>query len=148
MLSRGSGGIRMLAWNGRHTICENQSIQLRQVIIDRQRVEMPLTQNNPLHSFRVILGTHKYQNHPSCVLHTGNEYSNNILLSLVCYTLGINILIIFSVTWNVSTGSVLVEFMGIYKFTAEEMARLFLSRSTPASHIKFGPIRAPWYSTW
>ena len=72
--------------------------------------------------------------------------ANIILLSLVCYTLGINILIIFSVTWNVSTGSVLVEFMGIYKFTA--VARLFLSRSTPASHIKFGPIRAPWYSTW
>ena len=109
---------------------------------------MPLTQNNSLNSFHVILGTHKYQKHGSCVLHTGNEYSNNILLSLVCYTLGINILIIFSVTWNVSTGSVLVEFMGIYKFTAEEMARLFLSRSTPASHIKFGPIRAPWYSTW
>ena len=94
---------------------------------------MPLTQNNPLHSFHVILGTHRYKKHGSCVLHTGHEYSNNILLNL-CYTLGINILIIFSVTWNVSTGSVLVEFMGIYKFMAEEMARLFLSRSTGQPH--------------
>ena len=76
MLSRGSEELECWREMG-HTICENQSIQLRQVIIDRQRVEMPLTQKNPLHSFHVILGTHRYKKHGSCVLHIGNEYSKN-----------------------------------------------------------------------